>query len=88
MFLRATQYYCDKESPVDSLVHMVAIAGWDDFISIAGPPVPRAWLIGDSLSEDLHDGEYLWISYYDTVFLKGNSYAVSFVQPAVKDTIE
>lgn len=67
---------------------MVAIAGWDDFISIAGGPVPRAWLIGDSLSEDLHDGEYLWISYYDTVFLKGNSYAVSFVQPAVKDTIE
>ncbi|WP_258006291.1 MULTISPECIES: hypothetical protein [unclassified Mesotoga] len=40
------------------------------------------------MSEDLHDGEYLWISYYDTVFLKGNSYAVSFVQPAVKDTIE
>ncbi|RAM59799.1 hypothetical protein DS67_00020 [Mesotoga sp. SC_4PWA21] len=31
------------------------------------------------MSEDLHDGEYLWISYYDTVFLKGNSYAVSFV---------
>ncbi len=79
MFLRATLNYCDSESPVDSLVHMVAIAGWDDFISIAGPPVPRAWLIGDSLSEDLHDGEYLWISYYDTVFLKENSYAVSFV---------
>ena len=60
MFLRATQYYCDNESPVDSLVHMVAIAGWDDFISVARAPVPRAWLIGDSLSEDLHDGEYLW----------------------------
>ena len=73
MFLRATQYYCDSESPVDSLVHMVAIAGWDDFISIAGPPVPGARLIGDSLSEELHDGEYLRISYYDTVFLKENS---------------
>lgn len=60
MFLRATLNYCDSESPVDSLVHMVAIAGWDDFISIAGPPGPGAWLIGDSLSEDLHDREYLW----------------------------
>jgi len=49
---------------------MVAITFSDDFISTAGPPVPGAWLIKDSLSEDLHDVGYFWISYYDTVFTK------------------
>lgn len=74
-----TDYYCDDENLIDQLVHMVTIIGWDDQRWIHEAPGPGAWLIKDSLGTDYHDEGYFWISYHDTVFLKGHTYGVAFV---------
>jgi len=74
-----TDYYCDDPEKTDTLVHMVTIAGWDDDKVIEGAPNQGAWLIKDSMGVGMHDQGYLWISYDDTVFLKGHSYALSCV---------
>ncbi len=74
-----TDYYCDDETLTDQLVHMVTIIGWDDQRMIQGAPGHGAWLIKDSFGTDYHDNGFFWISYHDTVFLKGFSYGVAFV---------
>jgi len=79
-----TDYYCDDPELMDNVVHAVTIAGWDDQREISGALGPGAWLIKDSMGTDFHDEGYLWISYHDTVFLKGHSYAVSFIADSGK----
>lgn len=74
-----TDYCCDDLELVNQLRHMVTIVGWNDAYRMKDVSVPGAWLIKDSMGSYYHDHGYLWISYNDTVFLKGYSYAVAFV---------
>lgn len=64
---------------------MVTKAGWDDMRPIDGAPERGAWLAKDSLGIGFRSEGYLWISYCDTAFLKGLSYAVALMVGA--DTV-
>ena len=72
--------YCDNESVQND--HGVVLIGWDDSYSkdnfILTPPGDGAWIFKNSWGEDVGDGGYFYISYYDSTFLKSNSYAWLF----------
>ena len=72
--------YCDNESVHRD--HAVVLIGWDDSYSkdnfLITPPDDGAWIFKNSWGDDIADDGYFYISYYDSTFLKANSYAVAF----------
>ena len=80
-FDNARKNYYFPESARDATSgHAVAVVGWDDNYPAtnfkAKAPGNGAFICKNSWGEDSGDGGYLYISYYDTFFGKGNGGAV------------
>ena len=77
-------FYCYNQSKPN---HAVTLVGWDDNFSkynfIKTPPGNGAWIIKNSHGTEFGDNGYIYISYYDTSFLKGFT-AMGFI---INDTI-
>ena len=77
---KTSAQYCDNESVKSD--HAIVLIGWDDSFSkenfLITPPGDGAWIFKNSWGDDIGDGGYFYISYYDSTFLKSDSYAVVF----------
>ena len=72
--------YCNDETVTPD--HGVTLIGWDDSYSkdnfIITPPGDGAWIFKNSWGESVGNDGYFYISYYDSTFLKFNSYTMIF----------